>query len=266
MKIQSTTKMRLVTGLAASFMMSALTACGGGAGGFVKNVTLGTTTVGSDQVIDLKLDLNTFNLVLPGFDLPIGGASHVGDVKMVSGLGGASIDITADVQKILHFQGQDGHFLPNGNPIPVMGLDTTPVVATKMANGSTVYFSYSASHLMVGISVPIAQLAQLGQYSALLGGLNYFPTFKFGNVVGVAGIYTGAMGNGLAFFIDASSLLVHPAVGPMMRTMSVQSAGIVPSAKPDYSGTDVDGNTKSDLEGALYQLGEDQNGEPLTTD
>jgi len=100
----------------------------------------------------------------------------------------------------------ESSLLPNGNRIPVGGLQNTKVFAYNLKNSrSTVYLAYSGGVTMLGLAINIDQLDKLGSN---VGAVNFFPSFNKNGVEGLAGIYTSQNPgqSGLAIFVSLKTL------------------------------------------------------------
>lgn len=179
---------------------------------FVKNVELKTYQKDNQAYGQVKTNLDTGSIQLPGLSLPIvdprAPQITYGNLGIVLNLNG-STDIVIDVNLSAVAQLPGGPVsLPNGTALPVGGLNGADVIELPVdRTGAKVYVAFGAGVALVGTAVPIREFNGIGSY---VGGANLFTAFQVGgNVRGIAGVFTGRNEgqNGIGFFVDASKLL-----------------------------------------------------------
>lgn len=196
-----------------------LSACGNPSK-LVTGAALSLSGTGEQTMANVSVDVNTSGLNLPAFQLPILNPKQayelLGSLSASPISQGSRITVSVNLNAVSKIQDLDGHYLPNGFPVPMAGLSNIPIVGIPIGNtGSVVYVAIDQKNLIVGSAIGIKEFSTVSQY---VGGLNFFPSFTLANgVKGVAGIYTSQVSskNGIAFFIDATSLL--PKIQPQLQ-------------------------------------------------
>lgn len=204
----------LLIGMISAAALS-ISGCGKNSEGekLVQNVTVSAYQQETDVYLEIKALVNTGNMQLVGFELPIfdfhNPSMVYGKVAVRLPLSGTGTEIALAVNltDVAGLQTVDS-LLPNGTPLPVGGLGNVPVLAIPIGGGSKVYFALGRDVAMAGVAINIREFDGLGAGGEL--PINIFPQFKFANgVVGIAGIYTSPTPgkNGLALFVDAGNAL-----------------------------------------------------------
>lgn len=181
-----------------------LSACGG-SNSIIQSITV-SSTVDQDQNqwvnVDSKIKLGALrfpSLTLPIFN-PKNPTEVLGKVALANGVDGTNqLSVQANLNKLKGNALTQDRLLPNGNQIPISGMDG--VLSIKIKDISKIYIGANASQFMVGIALVIPVFDSIGSY--LPGGFNLFlPLPQESKVDGVAGVFTGAQGkNGLGLFI-----------------------------------------------------------------
>jgi hypothetical protein len=179
---------------------------------FVKTVELKTFQKDNQAYGQVRTNLDTGSIQLPGISLPITDPRNpiinYGNLGIVLNLNGTT-DIVIDVNLSAVAQLPGGPAtLPNGTALPVGGLNGVDVIELAVdRTGAKVYFAFGSNVVLAGTAIPIREFNGIGQY---IGGANLFTAFQAGSSVrGIAGIFTGKNEgqNGIGFFVDASKLL-----------------------------------------------------------
>ena len=229
--------------------------CGNAPSNVLSGVKVETTTRDNDVWMSFAADLNLGAMSFASISLPIihpRGQMQVGQLDLVSGFSGqnqlkVSVNLTelADVNMI-------NATLPNGNLIPMIA--NNPTIAINIGNGAKVYLTLSETVTAIGVAVPIAAFDQIGQ---TLPGLNFFPIVNTGNVIGTAGIFTGAKAgqNGIAVVADVSKLVNLGNLMPSQAsTFAIQAEQSRSSLKLDYRSQSGSKSQKAALDNMIYKL------------
>ncbi len=142
--------------------------------------------------------------------------------------------------------------LPNGNMVPLIA--NNQVIAVNIGNGARLYLALSENVTAIGVAVPISAFDSIGQS---LPGLNFFPIVNTGDVIGTAGIFTGAQPgqNGIAVVADVSKIVNMGKLLPSTSAMmAIQAEEAQDSLKLDYRSHMVSKSKKSKLDRMIYKL------------
>ncbi len=201
--------------------------CGkGGGSSLVSGARFSTAEEQGDLFGDLKVVLNTGNVMLPAFDVPIlnprnPGAIY-GAVSMRDALPyGTEIGVRVNLSEIAGVEGLDGTTLPNGRPIPVALSQGVQPYSVAIRGNSRVYFAFSESTALIGTAVVISEMDRVGSY---VGPIDLFFPFEAENGVrGAAGIFSSVQSgqSGVAVFVDASSVMKSVPQQLLNREMTV---------------------------------------------
>lgn len=230
-------------------------ACGQAPSNVLSGVKVETTTRDNDVWMSFAADLNLGAMSFASISLPIihpRGQMQVGQVDLVSGLGGQNqLKVSVNLTELADVNMSQAT-LPNGNLIPMIA--NNPTIAINIGNGAKVYLTLSETVTAIGVAVPISAFDQIGQS---LPGLNFFPIVNTGNVIGTAGIFTGAKTgqNGIAVVADVSKVVN---LGQLMPTQSstfaLQAEEAPESIKLDYRSQSGSKSQKLELDQMIYKL------------
>lgn len=197
-------------------VLSLNVACSGGGNSVVKNAQINTYANSGEQYADVSVDVNLFGMSLPSLSFPIQNPKNptqvLGQLSLSqSTFPGATseLGLAMNLTKIASLPvGSANPYLPNGQPIPVTGVDPARLLTFDIGPSAKMYLDLNtmAGSAIVGVALPIQQFDSIG---SRLPGINVFPNFQLPNgIKGVAGVFTGGVGqNGLAVFLDASAML-----------------------------------------------------------
>ncbi len=195
-----------------SLLLSLLASCGknGGSNSIVDNVSLGSYESNGEQHLEVLTQIDLGSITMPTISYPIIKAKDgrtIGTLEIRNVLDGSN-ELAFDVNLAQALGGAltQSSVLPNGNKIPVGGLQNSQVYAYQLKNSrSTVYLAYSGGVSMIGLAINIDQLDKLGSN---IGAVNFFPSFNKNGVEGLAGIYTSQTPgqSGLALFVSLKTL------------------------------------------------------------
>lgn len=195
--------MYFLKGLLLVAMMAALSACGN-SNSIVEKVTVKTNVdANQDTWVSMDSQLNMGALSFPALTIPIANPKFpseiLGSVSLQRSLEGKNVlQVSANLSEISKNQLSQDNLLPNGNILPVAGLDG--VVSVKFNSASKVYIGGSSNSLMFGVALAIPLFDNVGKY---LPGLNMFlPLPANSNIEGLGGVFTGSPGqSGIGLFV-----------------------------------------------------------------
>jgi len=252
-------------------LMVGLSACG--SNGFVSDAKVSTSTIDGEIYANLEVTMQTGGVVLPSIQMPIWNPNNPMEqygtfsLSPVFGSSQTVVNASVNLSKTGGVTGTDGRYLPNGHLIPVGGISNTAVLAIPVGgDGLTIYLAFSETNAMLGFAIPIQEFDSVSRY---IGGIDIFPGFNFKNgVTGVAGIYTSPAGvnkNGLALFVDFSSLLNQNAglnqILAFEKENTLKAAGIeIQESKLQFNGVNDSSSKKYKAYKAVDKLARAQRG------
>lgn len=235
------------------FMSLLLTGCGNSGYKPVTNVTVTTKTLDQDVYVNLKAQFNLGNTTLPSVTFPVvnpkSPSEIYGSISMAPTLDGKSeVSLDINFTQITHLQGGKAS-LPNGTALPIGGINGVEIVELLIPNTlAKVYIGIDQNVAIAGFALAIKELDQIGN---TIGGVNLFPSFSFGKIKGVGGIFTGKTSGttGIALFVDLSSVLNQEQIfnlshGSFASLKSTSMKSIIPASEK-----------KSKLEKFLMKIG-----------
>jgi hypothetical protein len=230
--------------------------CGGGApSNVLTGVKVETKTVDGDIWLSFASDLNLGAMQFASISVPVlhpRGQTPVGQLELISGLGGVNqLKISVNVTELADVQTASAT-LPNGNMIPLIA--NNQVIAVKIGGGASVYIALSEKVTAIGVAVPISAFDNIGRQ---LPGLNFFPIVNTNNVIGTAGIFTGANAgqNGIAVVADLSKVVNMGALfNSSSSMMAIQAEQAQSTMKLDYRSQAGSASQKSKLDSMIYDL------------
>lgn len=186
----------------------------------VNNVTLNTFQLDTDQWIMANISLGTGGFILTGASVPVVDPNNHSRVygqlailpAICSGMSGCAnggdIQISLNMTQITQVQGTAAT-LPNGNPLPVGGLQRATVIALPVGDdkvNARIYFAFGPGIAMLGTALSFAAMDPAGQY---IPNISLFQPIQIGPVGLIAGLYTGtnALSSGVGVFMDLSSVM-----------------------------------------------------------
>jgi len=190
-----------------------LTACGkAGSNAFVSGAQFLTEEENGEIYGDLKVRLNTGNVLLPAFDIPILNTSVpgaiYGAVSMRDALpSGTQLGIRVNLSQISGLDGADGSLLPNGRAIPVVMAGGARPIAVSIQDQTRIYLGFQKDAALFGAAVVIREFDKIAQS---VGAIDVFFPFQGENGIrGAAGLFSSAQSgqSGLAVFVDVASVL-----------------------------------------------------------
>ncbi len=213
-------------------------------------------TINDDVWMSFAADLNLGAMQFASLSIPVlhpRGQTPVGQLELVSGLGGVNqLKISVNVSELADIQTTSAT-LPNGNMIPLIA--NNQVIALNIGNGARVYLALSETVTAIGVAVPIAAFDSIGR---TLPGLNFFPIINSNNVVGTAGIFTGLNPgqNGIAVVADVSKVVN---LGNLLQSsapaiMAIQAQEAESTLKLDYRSHSGSKSQKAQLDQMIYDL------------
>ncbi len=233
------TPIRTLAAVATVFATSLLTtACGSGS--IIQDVKVRAYTEGEELYGELKAQIQSGQLQIPSFTLPIldprDPSQVLGSIGTRPVLGGGSeLELDVNVSRAAKLQGADGRTLPNGIAIPIGVPGDVPVVGLSAGSRSRVYLAFGEGVAMLGVAVTIREFDGIVQKVPI--PLNLFPKFKTKEgIEGVAGIFTSPVPgeSGIAIFADVSKALHQDPVG--MADGLARALGVHTDDAPKISG------------------------------
>ncbi len=180
-----------------------LTACGSGGkpSALLKNVAITTSVdpVSGDSFLSLSSQLKTGNATIVNITVPVTkDGVEIGQVSVVNNVVTVSVNMT----EVAHATGSGGT-MPNGNPIPVTGLDPASIIQLAAGDKADVYASASSGLAMLGFALRIKAFDSIGKY---VGPISICDEFKMDSVHGTACTFFSAEKgkSGFAVFADAT--------------------------------------------------------------
>lgn len=215
---------KALSGFVTTVMLVFLVSCGGSGSNVLNGIQVSTSQMGNDTYMSFSANLNLGAMSFASISLPIihpRGQTPIGSLELISGLAGQSqIKINVNMSAVADINVSQA-VLPNGNMIPLIA--NNPTIAIKIGGGARVYLTLGQGVTAIGVAVPISAFDQIGQ---TLPGLNFFPIVQQGDVVGTAGIFTGAQPgmNGIAVVADVSRLVNFGNLMPSSQILLAKSA------------------------------------------
>jgi hypothetical protein len=235
MKAGKFQKMGLVFG---AFL--ALSACGGGSGSFVTDVQLKSYEVNGDVFAEMTATIDMQGMTLPPLSFPISDPSNpamtIGEFARAQNPANpaeAIMTMRMDLTQVAALKSAGGPaLLPNGTLIPLAGYNASDILEfSAFQDLIKIYISLDTTQnrAMMGVAIPIQELNSIMSFGA---GANLFPQFNINGVSGVYGVFTGNYTgqNGVALFVDMSSLLTNPTVRTAVGSTSATPIMTAPMA------------------------------------
>ncbi|MEI7973734.1 MAG: hypothetical protein WCH11_05135 [Bdellovibrio sp.] len=190
--------------------------------------------------LQAKLKLQLGLLVLPNLEVPIQtGGRQLGVVKLSSP---DRLSIEANLTALSRDQLQILDRLPNGDPLPVSGLDR--VYGIPIGSKSLVYFASQAQNTLLGLALIVPELDRIVAKLPLPAGF-WLPLNSSLTSKGVAGVFSSPQTNssGLGLFVSQSLSLIPnkevsaaPLDSKLSGNLAPWSAKIQAAAAPIPSG------------------------------
>lgn len=214
-------------------LMATASGCGKNPNEVLNDLVVGanihTSMVDGEPKGEVTVLINNHGVRLPSFSAKIRDSRHPQDEFGVLSMRDTFAEVTE-----LAFELNLNHLgdatkvdnrLPNNRKIPVGGLGNTPVFSIPVGDTQArVYTAFGTGVALLGVAVPIVEMDEIGDNVSYL---DVFPTFTFGDVRGIAGIFTGKNEgeNGIAVFIDASKLVQSEATNILTSEVEQNIAG-----------------------------------------
>jgi hypothetical protein len=229
--------------------------CGNAPSNVLSGIKVETRTEQSDIWLSFAADINLGSMSFASISVPVlhpRGQTPIGQLELGSALGGVNqIKISINVSELSDVQTTTAT-LPNGNMIPL--LASNELIAVDIGKGAKIYLVLSGGVTALGVAVPISAFDNIGRS---LPGLNLFPIVRVGDVIGTAGIFTGATSgqNGIAVVADLSSVVDFGKLlpqAPAMLAMDLKSHE--EEVVLDYRSHTVSQNEKTSFDSMISQL------------
>ncbi len=249
-----TQKLSIITLLAFSFIV---TSCGSSSS-YVRDLQVSSTTDAGEVFVSLEAELGIGNISISDITLPIivpRSGKEIGSVSMYTNMQAQTkLEVELNVSAIANVNAIVAK-LPNGNVLPLIrenGAIVIPIDGGK----ANVYLAFSDGVAALGVTVQIKGLDSTG---SSVGNASVFPTFKFGDVLGSAGLYTSRVSgqNGFGLFADISQVIdTNDLVGGFSRRSAAKAAFQAPreSVDLDYSAIGTSRSKKRRLDKKIYRL------------
>lgn len=235
------------------FISMLATGCGKSGYKPITNVAVSTSTLNQDVYVNLKAEFNLGNVSLPAVTLPVVNPKDpqeiFGSLSINPTFNGTSeVNLKVNFTEVTHLQGGKAS-LPNGAALPVGGLSQVEIVELSIPNTlAKVYIGLDQKIAIAGFALSIKELDQLG---STIGGVSLMPSFAFGKIKGVGGIYTGNQPGttGLALIVDLSSVLNQEQIFNLSKGSFANLKTLAPTSVTPSS------SQKSKLETYLFKIG-----------
>jgi hypothetical protein len=224
-------------------MAAVMTGCGNNFK--VSEVKVATQDMGGDAYASVQANVRTGRMRLPSFELPILDPKNPQEIygrlrsQQIAGLQGSQITIALNLSKSIKAPFAEP-VLPNGDPLPIGGLEDAAVVALPVAQTrAKIYVALGEGIAVIGTALPIKEF---DSFTGYVPGLNLFPVFCFERgICASAGAFVGEREgeSGLGLFVDAGAALYRDAreKGVELSTLGVGSHGIATTAEADGVGS-----------------------------
>ena len=229
--------------------------CGNAPSNVLTGVKVSTQTINDDIWMSFAADLNLGAMQFASISVPVlhpQGQTPIGQLDLVSGLGGVNqLKVSVNVSELADVQASTPT-LPNGNMVPLLG--NNQVISVDIGKGAKVYLALSETVTAIGVAVPISAFDEIGRS---LPGLNFFPIVSKDNIIGTAGIFTGANAgqNGIAVVADVSKVVNLASLLPSLAgDMMIQAEDAQDSIQLDYRSHSGSKAQKSKLDQMIYKL------------
>jgi hypothetical protein len=228
--------------------------CGGGPSNVLSGVKVSTTTQNGDVYMSFAADLDLGAMSFATISLPIlhpRGQTPIGHLELVSGFSGQNqIKVSVNLSEVADVQTTQA-VLPNGNMIPLIANNQT--IAVEIGRGARLYLTLSETVTAIGVAVPVSAFDSIGRS---LPGLNFFPIVNTDNVVGTAGIFTGAQPgqSGIAVIADVSRIVNLQSLMPSSSLLAQAEVSQEEMIKLDYSSHRTSSSKKRSLDNMIYKL------------
>jgi hypothetical protein len=182
------------------------------ASNYVNNVILETKLQDGDIYLNMGAIFTTGQFFMNSITLnildPDDSSVQFGQFRMLSTLNKKlEVGVNINLSNSAQVKGGTNALLPNGNPLPIGGLNDVEILELKInqSNGK-IYLGLDADAVLFGFAIPIKEFSQL---SRSIGVVDIFPGFVINKVSGMFGIFTGREENssGIAFFVDLSGVI-----------------------------------------------------------
>lgn len=229
--------------------------CGKAPSNVLSGVKVQTNMVEEDLWMSFSADLNLGAMSFASISLPIvhpRGQTPVGQLELISGLSGQNqLKVSVNISELTDVQTTQA-VLPNGNMIPLIANNQT--IAIEIGKGARLYLTLSETVTAIGVAVPISAFDSIGQ---TLPGLNFFPIVATNDVIGTAGIFTGARAgqNGIAVVADVSKIVNLGKLLPSeVSTFALQAEEVQDAVQLDYRSHSGSKSQKARLDSMIYKL------------
>jgi len=229
--------------------------CGNAPSNVLSDVKVETRTLDNDVWLSFAAVLNLGTMSFASISVPVlhpRGQTPIGQLELGSSLGGVNqLKISINISELSDIQTSTAT-LPNGNMIPLIA--SNQLIAVDIGKGAKVYLVLSEGVTALGVAVPIGAFDNIGR---TLPGLNLFPIVRTGNVVGTAGIFTGASTgqNGIAVVADLSNVVNFGKNSPSLPVMMALDAQKTNELiQLDYKSHTVSQSEKIGLDSMIYDL------------
>ena len=232
--------------------------CGNAPSNVLQNVKVEARPVDGDVILDFNAELDLGAMSFSSIAVPIihpHGSRQIGQLELVSTLGGKNqLRVQLNVSEVSGLHSEMAT-LPNGNMIPLIANNQT--IAIAVGNGAKIYLTLAGQVAALGVAVPISAFDSIGQ---AVPGLNLFPIVRIENIIGTAGIFTGARPgqSGIAVVADLSQVInLNPAPAPGLARSALMAFASEISheeVKLDYRSQVAPSKQKAKVDDMLYKL------------
>lgn len=239
--------------------ISLLSACGG-SNSLIQSITVTTATdQNQNQWVNLDSKLKLGALQFPALSIPIvnpkNSSELLGKVSLAPGADGSNLlSVQANLNQLHGNALAQDKLLPNGNSIPISGMDG--VFSVKIKDKSKIYIGASATHFMIGLALAMPAFDSVGKF--LPGAGLFLPLPKESKIDGVAGVFTGFAGqNGIGLFVlTPNTIRTNPTsnIATKMSMSGSMSVSNLADSKAQMVVSDQSSYKTNSLKRALYFL------------
>lgn len=219
----------------------------------VKDVSLNTSVIDGDSYLAVSALFKIGATSLPSITLPIinpkDKSIKYGEISFKPTLQAGYNEIGLKFNMTFSNKVQGGFAdLPNGNDLPIGGLQNTTVIELGIDTGnphvkSEIYLALDHDTMMMGFAIVIKEFDKVAD---AIPGANIFLGFDIKGAIGTVGLFTSprSFESGLAFFVDLSGVVTPGMINDIIdgkrivgQNMTAMSSGSVESLQSSVLST-----------------------------
>lgn len=214
-------------------VVAALSACGNNS--IIEKVTVNTSQDNNQNVwVSMDTQLNMGGLSFPSLTIPIANPRFpkeiLGKVTLQRTLEGKNnLLVDANLTEISNNQFANDNLLPNGNALPISGLNG--VVSVRFNTSSKLYLGGSDTSMMFGVALAIPLFDSINKY--IPGASTLFLNLPTGSQVdGLGGVFIGNTGSsGIGLFIKVPNSIIISSSQSLIANLNTNSSANMQSLK-----------------------------------